>query len=112
MHTFGLGRRALPAPAILLVFACVAVPMIGSLVSAFYGQEGFTFAYVREFFTKSHYLLALRNTLEISATVTFFCIAIAYPVCRFFSRRGPTAAMIFVGALALSLAISGLLRTI
>ena len=64
------------------------------------------------FFARPHYIATLKTTFAVAAISTCLSIALAFPVCAFMATRSKRAVMVFVGCVMLSLALSGLVRTL
>ncbi len=69
------------SPALLWTLVFFVVPFIAMAVASLQpkGAEGFSLASYTQFFTNPSYWRALTNSLEVTLTVTFFSVLLAYP---------------------------------
>ncbi|WCK80082.1 ABC transporter permease [Agrobacterium fabrum] len=102
----------LVVPALVLVIVSTVVPLVGALVGSVYRNGGVSFDYYAIFLNQKQYVWALSNTLIIAGATTVLCVVLAFPACAFFAAKGSATATLFIGAMGLSFAISGLIRTI
>ncbi|NSY41924.1 ABC transporter permease [Agrobacterium tumefaciens] len=103
---------ALIFPAIVLVTLTVIAPICASLVESLTHNGSLSLENYRLFFQRPQYLQALKNTLFIAGSAASLTVALAFPACAFISRQRPWAQGIFLATIALSFAISGLVRTL
>lgn len=99
-------------PALLLVTISTVVPLTSAIVSSLYRHGTFSFEYFGILLSQKQYAWALSNTLINAALTTVLCVLLAFPACAFFAAKGKTVSTLFIGAMGLSFAISGLIRTI
>jgi len=83
------------APALLWTIAFFIVPFVFMLIMSLWHRIGGKIVatwnldnYV-EFFSKSHLLKALTNSIEISVSVTIISVLLAYPLAWIIANRVP-----------------------
>jgi putative spermidine/putrescine transport system permease protein len=100
------------APAIALVLITVLAPICASVIASLFHNSALSVENYRTFFNRPQYLKALENTLIIAGIAASLTVALAFPVCAFISRQRPWAQGVFLATIALSFAVSGLVRTL
>lgn len=99
-------------PALLVVAAFVILPVIYSLYLSFCTPTGFGLDAYANFFAYEQYAIALWNTGLFSAVSAVAAVLIALPACLYVSTHKGWIFQLFLGALGVALAISGLIRTV
>jgi spermidine/putrescine transport system permease protein len=106
------------SPVLLVMICALALPIITLIVYSFWTQdwvhidETFTLKNYQTFFDKWIYGKLLLRSIRNSATVTFFTIAMAYPVAYFLAFKVRKNVMTWLILINLPLWISYLLRVL
>lgn len=105
-------RTWLLAPAFILVGIMLVLPVAVVMVQSLRVDGAWSLHNYELFFARPHYIATLKTTFAVAAISTFLSIALAFPVCAFMATRSKRAVVVFVGCVMLSLALSGLVRTL
>ena len=71
----------------LLVF--MILPILDMFTKSVVDDNGFTWSYFKEFFSKSLYAKILLNTIRLSLIIGLVTIVLGYPVAYLMNRVGP-----------------------
>lgn len=106
------GGHAMLLPALLVVFVFVVVPILYSLYLSFTAPQGFSLEAYANFLDHGQYRLALWNTAFFSGIASVASVGLVFPACLYVSQHKGVVFQLFLGALGVALAISGLIRTV
>ena len=114
MKKINFNSRSLFAlPYLIYMFIFVVVPLLMLFGYAFFGDGGFSFAEVHDFFTDSSQWATIIRSLRIALTAALSCILIGYPLAYTIAKiRSKTVQYMVLMALVAPMWINGLLRTI
>ena len=93
----------------LLVF--MILPILDMFTKSVVDDNGFTWSYFKEFFSKSLYAKILLNTIRLSLIVGLVTIVLGYPVAYLMNRVGPVLRCIIMGCVQIPFWTSLLVRT-
>ena len=79
----------------LLVF--MILPILDMFTKSVVDDNGFTWSYFKEFFSKSLYAKILLNTIRLSLIIGLVTIVLGYPVAYLMNRVGPVLRCIIMG---------------
>lgn len=95
--------------AFLLVF--MILPILDMFTKSVVDDNGFTWKYFKEFFSKSLYVKILLNTIRLSLIIGLITIVLGYPVAYLMNRVGPVLRCIIMGCVQIPFWTSLLVRT-
>lgn len=95
--------------AFLLVF--MILPILDMFTKSVVDDNGFTWKYFKEFFSKSLYAKILLNTIRLSLIIGLITIVLGYPVAYLMNRVGPVLRCIIMGCVQIPFWTSLLVRT-
>lgn len=93
----------------LLVF--MILPILDMFTKSVVDDNGFTWSYFKEFFSKSLYAKILLNTIRLSLIIGLVTIVLGYPVAYLMNRVGPVLRCIIMGCVQIPFWTSLLVRT-
>lgn len=93
----------------LLVF--MILPILDMFTKSVVDDNGFTWSYFKEFFSKSLYAKILLNTIRLSLIIGLVTIVLGYPVAYHMNRVGPVLRCIIMGCVQIPFWTSLLVRT-
>lgn len=93
----------------LLVF--MILPILDMFTKSVVDDNGFTWSYFKEFFSKSLYAKILLNTIHLSLFIGLVTIVLGYPVAYLMNRVGPVLRCIIMGCVQIPFWTSLLVRT-
>ena len=93
----------------LLVF--MILPILDMCTKSVVDDNGFTWSYFKEFFSKSLYAKILLNTIRLSLIIGLVTIVLGYPVAYLMNRVGPVLRCIIMGCVQIPFWTSLLVRT-
>ncbi|CDD34231.1 predicted ABC transporter permease component [Roseburia sp. CAG:309] len=93
----------------LLVF--MILPILDMFTKSVVDDNGFTWSYFKEFFSKSLYAKILLNTIRLSLIIGLVSIVLGYPVAYLMNRVGPVLRCIIMGCVQIPFWTSLLVRT-
>ena len=93
----------------LLVF--MILPILDMFTKSVVDDNGFTWRYFKEFFSKSLYAKILLNTIRLSLIIGLVTIVLGYPVAYLMNRVGPVLRCIIMGCVQIPFWTSLLVRT-
>ena len=93
----------------LLVF--MILPILDMFTKSVVDDNGFTWSYFKEFFSKSLYAKILLNTIRLSLIIGLVTIVLGYPVAYLMNRVGPVLRCIIMGCVQIQFWTSLLVRT-
>lgn len=93
----------------LLVF--MILPILDMFTKSVVDNNGFTWSYFKEFFSKSLYAKILLNTIRLSLIIGLVTIVLGYPVAYLMNRVGPVLRCIIMGCVQIPFWTSLLVRT-
>lgn len=93
----------------LLVF--MILPILDMFTKSVVDDNGFTWSYLKEFFSKSLYAKILLNTIRLSLIIGLVTIVLGYPVAYLMNRVGPVLRCIIMGCVQIPFWTSLLVRT-
>ena len=93
----------------LLVF--MILPILDMFTKSVVDDNGFTWSYFKEFFSKSLYAKILLNTIRLSLIIGLVTIVLGYPVAYLMNRVGPVLRCIIMGGVQIPFWTSLLVRT-
>lgn len=93
----------------LLVF--MILPILDMFAKSVVDDNGFTWSYFKEFFSKSLYAKILLNTIRLSLIIGLVTIVLGYPVAYLMNRVGPVLRCIIMGCVQIPFWTSLLVRT-
>ena len=93
----------------LLVF--MILPILDMFTKSVVDDNGFTWCYFKEFFSKSLYAKILLNTIRLSLIIGLVTIVLGYPVAYLMNRVGPVLRCIIMGCVQIPFWTSLLVRT-
>ncbi len=93
----------------LLVF--MILPILDMFTKSVVDDNGFTWSYFKEFFSKSLYAKILFNTIRLSLIIGLVTIVLGYPVAYLMNRVGPVLRCIIMGCVQIPFWTSLLVRT-
>lgn len=93
----------------LLVF--MIIPILDMFTKSVVDDNGFTWSYFKEFFSKSLYAKILLNTIRLSLIIGLVTIVLGYPVAYLMNRVGPVLRCIIMGCVQIPFWTSLLVRT-
>ena len=93
----------------LLVF--MILPILDMFTKSVVDDNGFTWSYFKEFFSKSLYAKILLNTIRLSLIIGLVTIVLGYPVAYLMNRFGPVVRCIIMGCVQIPFWTSLLVRT-
>ncbi len=93
----------------LLVF--MILPILDMFTKSVVDDNGFTWSYFKEFFSKSLYAKILLNTIRLSLIIGLVTIVLGYPVAYLMNRVGPGLRCIIMGCVQIPFWTSLLVRT-
>lgn len=93
----------------LLVF--MILPILDMFTKSVVDDNGFTWSYFKEFFSKSLYAKILLNTIRLSLIIGLITIVLGYPVAYLMNRVGPVLRCIIMGCVQIPFWTSLLVRT-
>lgn len=93
----------------LLVF--MILPILDMFTKSVVDDNGFTWSYFKEFFSKSLYAKILLNTIRLSLIIGLVTIVLGYPVAYLMNRVGPVLRCIIMGCVQIPFGTSLLVRT-
>lgn len=93
----------------LLVF--MILPILDMFTKSVVDDNGFTWSYFKEFFSKSLYVKILLNTIRLSLIIGLVTIVLGYPVAYLMNRVGPVLRCIIMGCVQIPFWTSLLVRT-
>ena len=93
----------------LLVF--MILPILDMFTKSVVDDNGFTWSYFKEFFSKSLYAKILLNTIRLSLIIGLVTIVLGYPVAYLMNRVGPVLRCIIMGCVQIPCWTSLLVRT-
>ena len=93
----------------LLVF--MILPILDMFTKSVVDDNGFTWSYFKEFFSKSLYAKILLNTIRLSLISGLVTIVLGYPVAYLMNRVGPVLRCIIMGCVQIPFWTSLLVRT-
>ena len=93
----------------LLVF--MILPILDMFTKSVVDDNGFTWSYFKEFFSKSLYAKILLNTIRLSLIIGLVTIVLGYPVAYLMNRVGPVLRCIIMGCAQIPFWTSLLVRT-
>lgn len=93
----------------LLVF--MILPILDMFTKSVVDDNGFTWSYFKEFFSKSLYAKILLNTIRLSLIIGLVTIVLGYPVAYLMNRVGQVLRCIIMGCVQIPFWTSLLVRT-
>ena len=93
----------------LLVF--MILPILDMFTKSVVDDNGFTWSYFKEFFSKSLYAKILLNTIRLNLIIGLVTIVLGYPVAYLMNRVGPVLRCIIMGCVQIPFWTSLLVRT-
>ena len=93
----------------LLVF--MILPILDMFTKSVVDDNGFTWSYFKEFFSKSLYAKILLNTIRLSLIIGLVTIVLGYPVAYLMNRVGPVLRCIIMGCVQIPFWTSLIVRT-
>lgn len=93
----------------LLVF--MILPILDMFTKSVVDDNGFTWSYFKEFFSKSLYAKILLNTIRLSLIIGLVTIVLGYPVAYLMNCVGPVLRCIIMGCVQIPFWTSLLVRT-
>lgn len=93
----------------LLVF--MILPILDMFTKSVVDDNGFTWSYFKEFFSKSLYAKILLNTIRLSLIIGLVTIVLGYQVAYLMNRVGPVLRCIIMGCVQIPFWTSLLVRT-
>ena len=93
----------------LLVF--MILPILDMFTKSVVDDNGFTWSYFKEFFSKSLYAKILLTTIRLSLIIGLVTIVLGYPVAYLMNRVGPVLRCIIMGCVQIPFWTSLLVRT-
>ena len=93
----------------LLVF--MILPILDMFTKSVVDDNGFTWSYFKEFFSKSLYAKILLNTIRLSLIIGLVTIVLGYPVAYLMNRVGPVLRCIIMGCVQIPFWTILLVRT-
>lgn len=93
----------------LLVF--MILPILDMFTKSVVDDNGFTWSYFKEFFSKSLYAKILLNTIRLSLIIGLVTIVLGYPVAYLMNRVGSVLRCIIMGCVQIPFWTSLLVRT-
>lgn len=93
----------------LLVF--MILPILDMFTKSVVDDNGFTWSYFKEFFSKSLYAKILLNTIRLSLIIGLVTTVLGYPVAYLMNRVGPVLRCIIMGCVQIPFWTSLLVRT-
>jgi putative spermidine/putrescine transport system permease protein len=103
---------SLAAPALLLVFVCMIVPVAWLFYLSFFTDNGVaTLINYRHLMEQASYARIFRTTFEVSVLTTGICVVLGYPLAYFLSQLPRRAANLCMVAVLLPFWTSILVRT-
>ena len=93
----------------LLVF--MILPILDMFTKSVVDDNGFTWSYFKEFFSKSLYAKILLNTIRLSLIIGLVTIVLGCPVAYLMNRVGPVLRCIIMGCVQIPFWTSLLVRT-
>ena len=93
----------------LLVF--MILPILDMFTKSVVDDNGFTWSYFKEFFSKSLYAKILLNTIRLSLIIGLVTIVLGYPVAYLMNRVGPVLRCIIMGCVLIPFWSSLLVRS-
>lgn len=93
----------------LLVF--MILPILDMFTKSVVDDNGFTWSYFKEFFSKSLYAKILLNTIRLSLIIGLVTIVLGYPVAYLMNRVGPVLRCIIMECVQIPFWTSLLVRT-
>lgn len=93
----------------LLVF--MILPILDMFTKSVVDDNGFTWSYFKEFFSKSLYAKILLNTIRLSLIIGLVTIVLGYTVAYLMNRVGPVLRCIIMGCVQIPFWTSLLVRT-
>ena len=93
----------------LLVF--MILPILDMFTKSVVDDNGFTWSYFKEFFSKSLYAKILLNTIRLSLIIGLVTIVLGYAVAYLMNRVGPVLRCIIMGCVQIPFWTSLLVRT-
>lgn len=93
----------------LLVF--MILPILDMFTKSVVDDNGFTWSYFKEFFSKSLYAKILLNTIRLSLIIGLITIVLGYPVAYLMNRVGSVLRCIIMGCVQIPFWTSLLVRT-
>ena len=93
----------------LLVF--MILPILDMFTKSVVDDNGFTWSYFKEFFSKSLYAKILLNTIRLSLIIGLVTIFLVYPVSYLMNSVGPVLRCIIMGCVQIPFWTSLLVRT-
>lgn len=93
----------------LLVF--MILPILDMFTKSVVDDNGFTWSYFKEIFSKSLYAKILLNTIRLSLIIGLVTIVLGYPVAYLMNRVGPVLRCIIMGCVQIPFWTSLLVRT-
>lgn len=76
-------------PGILFLTVFMLVPILMTMGTTFFTEEGFSLQGYLEFFSDPYFMGILFTTLRVSLFTTFICIVLGFPAAYFVSKAGP-----------------------
>lgn len=105
------GLKLLLTISVTFLFVFMILPILDMFTKSVVDDNGFTWSYFKEFFSKSLYAKILLNTIRLSLIIGLVTIVLGYPVAYLMNRVGPVLRCIIMGCVQIPFWTSLLVRT-
>lgn len=105
------GLKLLLAISVTFLLVFMILPILDMFTKSVVDDNGFTWSYFKEFFSKSLYAKILLNTIRLSLIIGLVTIVLGYPVAYLMNRVGPVLRCIIMGCVQIPFWTSLLVRT-
>ena len=105
------GLKLLLTISVTFFFVFMILPILDMFTKSVVDDNGFTWSYFKEFFSKSLYAKILLNTIRLSLIIGLVTIVLGYPVAYLMNRVGPVLRCIIMGCVQIPFWTSLLVRT-
>lgn len=98
-------------PGLLFLTVFMAVPILLTIGSTFFGKGQFTLDGYLHFFKDPYFLKILWTTLRVSLVTTILCVVLGYPVAYYISKQSPKMKAILLALAIFPLLTSSVVRS-
>ena len=105
------GLKLLLTISVTFLIVFMILPILDMFTKSVVDDNGFTWSYFKEFFSKSLYAKILLNTIRLSLIIGLVTIVLGYPVAYLMNRVGPVLRCIIMGCVQIPFWTSLLVRT-
>ena len=105
------GLKLLLTISVTFLLLFMILPSLDTFTKSVVDDNGFTWSYFKEFFSKSLYAKILLNTIRLSLIIGLVTIVLGYPVAYLMNRVGPVLRCIIMGCVQIPFWTSLLVRT-